>query len=256
ECLEAREVPAGLVTATLLNGTLTLTGDAANNQVRVQTTAVGDIVVSGINGTRINGGSSYLVPMGDMRPATHLVVNLGDGNDGILARRMQGTDIYMQGGAGHDSIFLRDSWLIGTPVLDGGAGNDRIVVANARTNITGGFWLLGKDGNDTIVVRHASGGLIAVGEARNDRPSMSDLDVFGGLTVDAGSGNDAITFRDTHADGSGTMQVVAAEGNDAITVLNSTAYWMFIGGESGNDRVALGNNAVTFLYVEERGFGD
>src|SRR5438874_10055589 len=79
ESLESRENPAGTVSAFVgADGLLHVVGDAGGNQVLIQQGPSGGIVVTGQNGTAVNGqtdGSAAFSARG-------LVVQMGDG-DGV-----------------------------------------------------------------------------------------------------------------------------------------------------------------------------
>jgi hypothetical protein len=58
ESLEARDLPAGTVTAAFAGGVLTLTGDAQANSLEVRISN-GNVTLKGTKGTAIAGGTSF-----------------------------------------------------------------------------------------------------------------------------------------------------------------------------------------------------
>ena len=202
------------MTAELADGQLTLTGDAASNQVHLQQNAVGHVVVSGLNGTRINGRSSFLFK----ESPTLVAVNLGAGNDWIGLRNARDSEFALKGEDGNDTIVVDD----GGPAsitIDGGAGHDRIslnaVIVQGTATIDGGA------SNDRIVLNNARG---------------TDF------TVDGGMDNDAIAVLNSSAH---SLNTKGGDGNDAITMFNTTAFELEADGGAGNDWIALGNIAGT-----------
>src|SRR3954471_1240854 len=107
EPLEAREVPAGIIQASLVNGTLTLTGDDLANTVSIQiNTGVAPTVVltpdTGPGATAIDDvNDPAIVPPGD--PATMpgvvtaIKVDLRGGDDSISSDGSK--DFVLPGGA-------------------------------------------------------------------------------------------------------------------------------------------------------------
>ena len=144
--LEARDVPAGTVTATFAAGVLTLTGDkAANNVVLTQTGAT--IQLSG-TGTAFTGGTSFtgvtavraalgegndvfaISPTADFKLNRAVTVNLGNGdNDFTLdtAGKIDLGGVAVTGGTGSDTV-----------VVSGGAGRGSRVVGGAAFTYNGG----------------------------------------------------------------------------------------------------------------------
>lgn len=123
--LEDRTVPA--VTASLVNGILTVLGDGAANAINLGL-ANGQITVSGVTQTFSAAG------------IRGITVDGGDGDDTITVSSAITTNCILFGGYGHDRVTGgggNDQIFggLGDDVLDGGLGNDTIF---------GGY------GNDTI----------------------------------------------------------------------------------------------------------
>src|SRR4051794_4778455 len=78
ESLESRENPAGSVSVFVASdGLLHVVGDSGGNQVLIQQDAAGAIVVTGQNGTKVNGQDNGSASAS----AGGLVVQMGDGDD-------------------------------------------------------------------------------------------------------------------------------------------------------------------------------
>lgn len=93
ESLEARDTPAGNVTAIFQGGNWMLRGDAADNQISVVRDAAGNVTVTGLSGTTINGQASVNLGRvgsgGGWAPQRGGVyVDLGEGTDYLETRRI------------------------------------------------------------------------------------------------------------------------------------------------------------------------
>jgi uncharacterized protein YkwD len=122
--LEDRTVPA--VTASLVNGILTVLGDGAANTIdigfgngQINVSNVGVYAATGVRGITVDGGDGNDIINASAALPIGCLLFGGYGNDRIM------------GGGGGDQIFGG----LGDDILDGGYGNDRIF----------GGW-----GNDTI----------------------------------------------------------------------------------------------------------
>src|SRR5262245_274217 len=109
EKLEDRAVPA---TAVLAGGTLTVTGDADDDRIRV--------VLEGAN-LRVLDGTQEL-GLFPSAAVTNIVVNTGDGNDTILIDRSVTHPATINAGAGNDKLVAGG----GPTVLLGGPGDDEL----------------------------------------------------------------------------------------------------------------------------------
>lgn len=177
------------------------------------------------------GTGCWAVPGGagcDVAFESVAILRLGDRNDSASDNRYpvtSGVDIY--GGAGNDtmSASMVDG---GNPRFDGGGGNDTIFSGGANAVITGGT------GDDKI----------STGEAG---PNIS---------IDAGDGNDTVTYDMYYEVGTGPVKLGA--GDDKLTLTQNvfsyaqsrvTPYGTFNGsalpesaidGGAGKDTVVLG----------------
>jgi hypothetical protein len=150
EQLEARDNPAGNVTAFVSGGSVFLIGDFLDNQVHLQRDASGNLFAIGFPGTTVNGQSSVFLGNGipndvhiDMGAGNdhagvdglvafgHLVILDGEGHDGAsVTNTSVGRSIQIYGQGGFDNTFVsnvsaRFIW------LDSGVGIDAIHVDNA-----------------------------------------------------------------------------------------------------------------------------
>src|SRR5262245_8621402 len=150
ECLEARDVPAGNVTALVSGGALLLTGDSAANQVRVVQNVFGNVFVSGLTGTTVNGRASVFVGRGI--PAA-LIADLGDGDDRIEVSGLVSGGIAIDGGLGNDVITLSNRRAAGNVEVFGGEGADTVSLSRV---LAGSIVIVGGLGDDASTLSNSS----------------------------------------------------------------------------------------------------
>ena len=170
-----------MLSATLANGVLTVTGTAGKDSIHV-----------------VEAGKNLKVSVDHAKPVTFsktavtsLVVNALSGNDVIeLGHGVPAAVI--NGGDGNDRIDGTDN----ADTIDAGAGNDQVFAGRGNDSVTGGDGndvLLGSDGNDTI--RGGNGNDLVDGDAGNDSlfgDAGNDI-LIGGRgddKVDGGAGTD------------------------------------------------------------------
>jgi len=134
ECLEARDVPAGNITASLVGHTLRLFGDAVDNNIVIRGDGPGIVEMQGVN-TQVNGGNGKLTFSG----VQSLWVDAADGNDTVRTKSLKLTDLTILGGQGDDIILVADT--VANDVLGMYFSGDESSFAPASVN-----------GNDTILV--------------------------------------------------------------------------------------------------------
>jgi len=191
ESLESRALFS--VNATFSSGLLTVTGDTANDTIRVTYANVG-----GSNYVRVNGadvGSGVLASSvtsisvdggagGDtidlsgvgapvFPAATQVTINGGDGNDDITGSGFVDT---IHGGNGDDLV---NGWS-GNDIVYGDAGNDQLYGRD------GDDWIYGGDGDDLLAGRVGNDHLY--GEAGNDRLVGDQGDDY----LDGGTGTNSL----------------------------------------------------------------
>jgi len=186
ERLEDRENPNGTVTASLsAGGVLSITGDALDNDIRLQMTATGAII-TGLNGTQIkvngNVGASGTIT-GDIK---HIHARLLAGNDTVAI----------------DAAL--PFALSGNATFDLGAGNNRLDLATAAAlNIGGNLAVRAAAGADTINV---SGGLAA------------GSTVTGNASILLGTGGSSVNIQNLTINGGAGLRVAAGAGVDDVTL--------------------------------------
>ena len=255
--LAATSVPASAATtATFANGTLSVSGDSANNSIAISRDAAGKILVNG-GAVAVVGGSATVAN-------TSLIQGFGlAGNDTITISEVNGAlpQANLFGGGGND-------------VLTGGSGGDQLFGESGNDTLLGkgGFDLL-FGGNDNDILTGGDADDQAFGQSGNDRMVWNpgddtDLNEGGAAvdTVEVNGGNGAEQFTTT-ANGTrvrfdrlnpapfsidiGTSEKLvlnANGGEDSFSATGNLAALIEItvDGGTGNDTL-LGSNGVDLL---------
>lgn len=219
EQLETRQLMA--VTTSLDMGSLTITGDAAADDIAIVGTArAGELVVTGRNGTPVNGvanGTATIFPV-----TGSLIANLNGGDDkATLDNLFVRGVIRVTSGDGNDTVTLGAIGEVSpadSVEIDAGAGNDN--VSELRFAVfagIGNFIELGPGDDIANVIGASSGG---------------------------GRGGNSFGIRAW----ANSQYISGGEGSDSILVLGITApSLVHIHGDSGI-------NSVAVLYSSADGF--
>jgi len=152
ERLQARELLAGDVTAAVTNGFLVIRGDDAANELTIERISGDRVKVTGATGTTINGltqpavlrvrkGYDIATGGGDDKLTViglnafgryEIRMDLGAGNDILVASNLLAQRIHAGGGDGNDSITIRNSRSRRGSGVGGGSGDDTLVLENLR----------------------------------------------------------------------------------------------------------------------------
>ncbi|MCY3007654.1 MAG: hypothetical protein NTV29_16990 [Planctomycetota bacterium] len=152
ERLQARELLAGDVTAAVTNGFLVVRGDDAANELTIERISGDRVQVTGATGTTINGltqpavlrvrkGYDIATGGGDDKLTViglnafgryEIRMDLGIGNDTLVASNLLAQRIHSGGGDGNDSITLRNSRSRRGSGVGGGSGDDTMTLENLR----------------------------------------------------------------------------------------------------------------------------
>jgi hypothetical protein len=179
EALEARDNPAGNVTAFLSGGQLIVIGDALDNAFSIQQNALRDIIIYGVNGTAINGlpavyvgrgtlsglfinsglGNDLVEVLGVQTPG-NVTVWTDFGNDGVHLNGIAANTIGVTTGPGDDIVneFNLFTNIIGTNL---GPGNDAVLASNVNVSVYASF--VGGDGSDVFYNRGINGPVFYAG---------------------------------------------------------------------------------------------
>ena len=168
EKLQARELLAGDVTAAVTNGFLVVRGDNAANELTIERINGDKVRVTGATGTTINGltqpailrvrkgydiatggGDDKLTVIGLNAVGRYEIrMDLGAGNDVLVASNLLAQRIHAGGGDGNDSITVRNSRSRRGSGVGGGAGDDTMVLENLRFG--NGSCIDGGTGKNTV----------------------------------------------------------------------------------------------------------
>ncbi len=200
QILEDRALLAGNVIASL-NGThLSVSGDAADNQMEV-TVINNEVVLRGLSNTTINGTTALFVIAANTDTAPgNITIESGAGNDTV--------------------IFSRNVKVSGRTWVDGGAGNDTLSVDGAT--FQNEFSIFGRAGNDTISVQDATTeGLLRIkGKSGDDLISLTDLTANGEIRIEGNRGADGVSFNNVTT--SSRTKINTGSGADDIVIRGST----------------------------------
>ena len=159
---------------------------------------------AGVDTVNAVGDTDWRLIDGDntTMPATpgQLIVDGGAGGTVQLAN-MVGENVNITGGDSNNTIEV-DSWS-GTATIDGGFGNDHIIIGTAATAVTGTLNVTGGSGADTIDINNWIS------------PITPILGVTGGGTVDGGYDGDTININSLSAAG---VTITGGGGNDVFNV--------------------------------------
>ncbi|WP_169542283.1 calcium-binding protein [Solirubrobacter soli] len=219
------------VTSTFANNTLTVTSDDA-----------GDNITIGVAGANITAPGTAGIPNDG---TVSLVVNAGGGNDNIniSAPNFAGSPV-VNGGDGDDTIVGSAR----TDTIDGGNGNDRIT-AGKNTVATDPETIHGGAGNDVIIWNNGDGDDINEGDAGVDETQILEAG-----TADDGNTitQEGTTTRFERTSGAGGFKVFSTNtmeklslqsfsGNDTVATGPGVPIAMSIDSGPGNDTISTGD---------------
>jgi hypothetical protein len=241
ESLERRDTPAGAVTASVVGGVLTLTGDDLDNSIEVQQTGPGAFTVSGIN-TTIQGGPTFT-------GVASISANLADGND--IVSLFSSVDLDTDGSA--------DFILPGAVSINGGDGSNTLGLTAPGAIKVGSFSYTGGDGPDVVQVAGGAGkgskitgnASVAVGIGFNSQgPNYADtqitlsnleVDGFGGLKLTGADGPEVLTLN-----GLTVARALTADGGEGnLTVIDNGSTIGTVNLKSAGPSAGYSTNALT-----------
>lgn len=176
EPLEARDVPAGDVIASVSRGTLTLTGDDFGNSVELLVTPTG-VTVTGVS-TSVNGQPELTaVPFG---PITSIRAQLVGGDD------------FLRFNAASDLTSIRSA------TIDLGDGSNTFYLQLTGKLTLGGLTYIGSDGQDNLRISAGAGLGSRIGGTTSlnfggggSSTTITNVDLLG-LKATAGPGDDRV----------------------------------------------------------------
>jgi len=245
ETLESRSTPAGNVAATFsaVTGTLTLTGDALDNDITITTSSL-QTIVAGNNGTLVNGSPSQA-----FTGVSHIVIRLNQGNDklyfGVQGASTGGNSFTIPGnltidlGAGDDDLTFSDSTVGGNTVIRGRQGTDSVVFGDSSSvAFSGNVTVLLEQGNDFFGTSFVGG------------------HIFGNnLVIDGGQDGDFLLVDGADV-AAGTLTMRGGAGDDGLYVQGSTVKKLLMDAGAGDDFVGIQETTVQTYANIQLGAGD
>ena len=239
--LEERRLLAGDVTLFQAEDVAYLRGDRADNQVLITSNEEGQVVVSGVGETTINGESEVVL----------------DSSESTIGR----LGIHM--GPGNDTLMVQDIDVARRAIIFGGTGDDAIGFANVTTgsNMVTNTW----HGDDSVSLDNVEvgGRLVAYTGTGNDTVGLDNTTINGRTLIGTGFGFDRVALRNTvhnaemfafTGDQSDFMSadnvttnaftaMVMGSGDDGLVVTNSTFNAnVFASGRDGTDNLEQSDN--------------
>ena len=186
ERLEARQMLAGNVTAELIDGDLIVTGDAADNRIRIYMNAFGETKLFG-EGTSVNGIPDGTFDLTDL--TGDVVARMGDGNDIVSFVGGFPGAVVIEGGGGNDDISsLGGGSITAELVIHAGSGANSVGLSGR------GF---GREGYN-LGFRVGTSTIITGGEQR-DGVFIEQVYVANDLVINTGAGADRIDVREARS---------------------------------------------------------
>ncbi len=271
---------ANNVGATVEGELLVVAGDNVGNQISISRTAAGDVVVSGQNGTLINGRTSVRFPRLQLNAAE---IRMGGGNDVVTLRGLQiANDLYVELGDGDDRLTAPAASPVivgGNVAIEGGAGNDTVrtesMLVGLDYYIDGGLGVL----NATAIEIAVGYNVTIIGDEANDFVTLTSVAAGGDILVETKGGSDRVTMTTVSAllvgintdanaitgadrvslDGIVTVEdigIFTGPGNDVVQMLDmQSGKNLTVSADSGNDRVSGAGVEVALDAVFEGGAG-
>jgi len=246
---------AGNVSAVIANGGLTLQGDSASNSVTV-VFENSNVIVRGLDGTTINGGSSdFVAATGSNGITDRLFASLGQGDDVLLLSGVAvGRRVTVFGQQGNDQIGL-DNVSVGRHLMVWSGAGDDTVSLNSST-VSGRTSLATGAGDDLVRLVDSSVGMLVVTTAAgNDNVVLDNVQVARHGRVVSGADDD--TLNVTGSQFGRTMRVNMQRGTDVMQMdTSSVGRRTVIHGGGGNDSVSIGASNSLARLVTRTGAGN
>lgn len=251
ELLENRKLMSGNVLVKIKNDRAVITGDDLSNSIVFSAGGVANdhFVVTGVNGTTVNGKSSFSVEKypNDTAPFSALYIKMGGGNDTVnIAEVGSPLAVSIDLGEGDDRLDVPSPQVAFFRAIDiyAGGGDDKIYLSNftvqGRLRIYTGA---GTDyaGISTIQALKGFDLVDTGGRTRYTIDAVSGL--RGPSTVTTGNSEDFLTITRSHIE---SLYAKLNGGDDRVTVL-STFYDGFVPIDGGTGNNVIDNES----YVRE-----
>ena len=279
ESLERRALMAGDVFVAIEGELLRVEGDNLANQVTLAQSSTGDLVVSGQNGTTINGlpsvrfarpvinaaeirmeGGDDAVVLRGLRVANDLFVDLGAGNDRLTSPATApisvGANALIYGEAGNDTVQLNRAKVFEDLYIDGGIGALTATITNS--SIDKSMAIVGDEANDSVSVVGSTVGLNLSVETKggSDTVRISQLQAFS-LLINTDSngavGRDVVNI--SNASVVEDIGIFTGAGDDVVRMTATSSNKVTVSLDQGNDRLEATNVVAATDIIFEGGAG-
>ncbi|HYF35341.1 MAG TPA: hypothetical protein VD994_08645 [Prosthecobacter sp.] len=265
EVLEKRLAPAGIVTAILSGGSLKLTGDSAENLLKIEETAPDVFRVTGLDGTMIKLGAADAAESVDINAALKgLAIDLKDGNDTLeLASLSLAGNVDVKLGEGDNITAFNGVTVTGNLSVQASKGMDQVRFSAAPLEITGLTSVNLGDGDNTVEMslmesdnRMTFGkGFAYTGGKHSDQITAAGLDLFfGALDLKMGAGSSTANFGVERLTVVGAVNFTSSEHGDTLSAfVLSASGGIDIGGNvtikhgAGDGETWLGNHSTSLI---------
>lgn len=243
ESLETRSLLAGNVT-TNFNGTLlTITGDAAANNIQVSQLASGDWQVKGI-GTNVNGPTTFT-------GVSEIDIDLAAGNDVLKVQNGTLTGplkvLYTPGVQGSKTTQITNLHAETVDVEQASTGNNVVTLNNILFTSTMGGKVVTGSGHDVVSVNNIySFGITVTTAGGNDAVTITNTFGQDDITVNAGDGSDTVVVNNCSSDGNIQLNLsdTTADGNDVVHFSGLNTFNLDVEDMHGNDTVVGSNSTI------------
>jgi Ca2+-binding RTX toxin-like protein len=215
-------------------------GLSTNDQIQVTPIGASNTGSTGVHVTATLNGTQFSESFNQSFTAIQ-ILGYG-GNDNILLAGTLTIQTYVNLGDGNDNILAGN----GNNIITFGNGNDNILVGNGNNTITlgsGNDNLLAGDGTNTIALRNGNDNIL-VGNGNNTITLGSGNDNLlagdGTNTVQAGAMGSTANIHVQLGNGANNSVTLLGNGNDQVRAGNGANDSVSITGD-GNDRVKLGD---------------
>lgn len=214
----------GNVTVSVSGDDLLIVPGSNDNAISVSTTASGDVVVTGLGGTTVNGLAEFVaftnvagVVPGDLR------ISGTAGRDLISVSSLTiDGKLKIDGGSDVDAIAVHDVISRSVLKVDEGGGDGFIDITD--TTVTGRGKIFGRAGHNEITVTGSSflDLLRLTTDSGDDTISFDTVAVNASMEINTGAGRDSVSVTGVNASGAATFDVGA--GNDILDFFEFHAF--------------------------------
>ena len=230
------------ITTQVAPGTLTITGNEADDNVILAVNAQGQLTNNFGAANGFSDNADFDATQAGSQPIVSgtvgVVANLGAGNDAINLSAADLNNSTLNGEAGDDIIVGSDN----ADTISGGDGNERI------TGFRGGDTINGDAGNDVMIWNNGDGTDSNTGGGGVDETQVNASQVTDGMTVKAAANGfrfdrvTAVTFGIDIVDVD-RLAINGFGGNDSLATDPGVTLPMTIDAGSGDDAITTGDGA-------------